>query len=145
MSVSPHHVTNAAIKGHAVEIATRLGINKSLVWAMGEGPEKDRYSRLIQFWLILADLDFAQADLIFRDFEARRNAKCPTRKGRRKKEQDVLGDLSEAVSDLMKTYFSELADHEKFAAVAKVEEVCRQLSSAILSRSERAMLQEQRP
>lgn len=145
MSISPHHVTNAAIKGHADELAERLRINRSLVYAMGEYPDKDRYSRLIQFWLILADLNFANADLIFRDFEARRNALCPTRKGRQTTEQKALGMLSEKVSDLMKAYFNDSADHEKLQAVAEVEEVCRQLSGAILRRSERGMLTEQRP
>ena len=145
MSISPHHVTNAAIKGHADEIAERLGKHRSLIYAMGESPEKDRYSRLVQFWLILADLNFPNADLIFRDFEARRNALCPTRKGRQTTEQKALSALSESVSELMKAYFNDSADHEKLRAVAEVEEVCRQLSAAILMRSERGMLQEQQP
>jgi hypothetical protein len=143
MPISPHHVTHAALKGHADEVAERLGINRSIVYAMGEYPEKDRYSRLIQFWLILADLDFAQADLLFRDFEARRNALCPTRKGRQTTEQKALGVLSERMSDLMKAYFDERADHEKLAAVAAVEDACRLLSGAIVRRSVKAMLKEQ--
>jgi hypothetical protein len=145
MPISPHHVTNAAIKGHADEIAERLGINRSLVYAMGEYPEKDRYSRLVQVWLILADLDFAQADLIFRDFEARRNAVCPTRKGRQTTEQKALGQLSEKVSELMKAYFNESAEHEKLRAVAEVEEACRLLSGVMHSKGERGMLREAQP
>jgi hypothetical protein len=145
MPISPHHVTNAAIKGIADDVAERLGKHRSGIYAMGEDPEKDRYSRLVQFWLILADLNFAQADLIFRDFEARRNALCPARKGRQTTEQKALSALSESVSQLMKAYFEEKAEHEKLQAVAEVEEVCRQLSGAILRSSERGMLQEQRP
>lgn len=144
MSISPHHVTNAALKGIADDVAERLGKHRSGVYAMGEDPEKDRYSRFVQLWLVLADLNFAQADLLFRDFEARRNALCPARKGRQTTEQKALGLLSEKVSDLMKTYFDERADHEKLAAVAAVEDACRQLSGAIVRRSVKGILTEQK-
>lgn len=132
MSTSPHHVTNAAIKGLADDVAERLGVNRSLIYAMGEYPEKDRYSRFVQFYLTLADLDFARADLLFRDFEARRNALCPTREVKRTTEQKALSALSEKVSDLMRSHFEGKAEHEKLQAVAEVEECCRLLSQAIL-------------
>jgi hypothetical protein len=145
MPISPHHVTNVAIKGIADDAAERLGINRSLVYAMGEYPEKDRYSRFVQLWLVLADLNFAQADLLFRDFEARRNALCPTRKGKQTTEQKALSVLSEKVSGLMKAYFEERAEHEKLQAVAEVEEACRQVSGVILRRSEKGLMAEHRP
>lgn len=141
-TVSPHHITNVAIKGVAEDVAERLSINRSLVYAMGEYPEKDRYSRFVQFWLVLADLDFSKADLLFRDFEARRNALCPARRGRQTNEQKALAEVSERVSALVRSYLTDVAEHEKFRLIAEAEESLRELSGALLSKGERLLEQQ---
>jgi hypothetical protein len=142
-TISPHHVTNIALKGVADDVAERLGKHRSGIYAMGEDPEKDRYSRFVQFWLVLADLAFPQADLLFRDFEARRNAVCPTRKGRQTNEQKALGDVSERAAAVVRGYLDEVAEHEKLRLIAEAQEALRGLTDTILSKGERSL--EQRP
>lgn len=134
---SPHHATHAAIENIVDDVAERLGKSGSYVYSMGEYPEKDRYTRFVTFYLAVASVDFQKADILYRDFETRRNALCPTREAKRTTETKALASLSEKVAELMKSHLEGKAEHEKLQAVAEVEEVCRQLSQALLRQGEK--------
>ena len=55
--MKPHLVTNEAVKGIAEGVALQLGKTPSYVYSMGEDPEKDRYTRFVQFWLAVGAQD----------------------------------------------------------------------------------------
>jgi hypothetical protein len=131
MSITPHLVTNAAVKGIANDIAERLGKSPSAIYAMGERPDKDRYSKFLQFWLVIADLNFQQADLLFRDFEAHRNALAPQRVAVTT-EPRAMASVSEQISEVMKAHFERKSNDEKLRKIAEAQEALRRLSAAIL-------------
>jgi hypothetical protein len=129
---SPHHATHKAVAGIADRVADRLAKSTTYVYSMGEDPEKDRYTRFVQLYLAIAAEDWEKAEVLYRDFETRRNALSPKRQFARTTETKALASLSEKVSDLLKSHLEGKAEHEKLQAVAEVEEVCRQLSQAII-------------
>src|SRR5688500_16890087 len=110
---SPHHATNAATKGIVDDIAERMGLHRSGVYAWGEDPAKDRYSRFVQVYLVTADLNFEQSEAWFKDFSARRGAILHRRQGRRVQEPKALAAFNEAAKDVVNGFISDKADHEK--------------------------------
>jgi hypothetical protein len=123
---------NAVLKGLVDDIATRLGKHPSGIYAMGEDPEKDLYTRLLSIWYIVADLDFSQADILFRDFEARRIAKAP-QKVVVTTEPKALASVSEGINAVMRAHFECQSNDEKLRKIAEAQEALRQLTATILN------------
>jgi hypothetical protein len=131
---SPHHATNAATKGIVDELAERLRLHRSGVYSWGEDPEKDRYSRFIQVYLITADLKFEQSEAWYKDFTARRAAILHKRQDKRVQEPKALASFNEAAKDVVNGYLSDKADHEKMMDIARAEDALRELSAQIMRR-----------
>lgn len=143
MSTSPHLATNAALKGIADQIAERLGLHRSGIYAMGEDPAKDRYSRFIQLYTTTADVDFEQSEVWHQDFTVRRAALLHKRQGKPVQERKVLASFNESSMEVVNGYLSDKPDHEKLMDIARAEDALRELSAQIMRRGEQGMMREQ--
>lgn len=71
-----NHITRAATKENAEEVAHKIGKHPNSIYKMWGDPEFDRFSRFIELYEAAADVSFCHADIFYQTFKSIRDARA---------------------------------------------------------------------